>query len=103
MVRSFLNARWPMGSLALTLSLFPSNLVDETTTEYDDALWIWAVCFSPDGKLLATAVGDGVVRVSSRTFVLVITTLVTIISEPNAQHGSTFGAPRFGISPRSES
>ena len=50
-----------MGSLALTLSLFPSILVDETTMEYDDALWIWAVCFSPDGKLLATAVGDGVV------------------------------------------
>ena len=103
MVRSFLSARWPMGSLALTLSLFPSALVDETTAEHEDLLWIWDVCFSPDGKLLATAVEDGVVRVSSRTFVLVITTLVTIISEPNAQHGTTFGAPRFGISPRGES
>ena len=103
MVWSFLSARWPMGSLALTLSLFPSVLVDEPTVEYDDLLHIWAVCFSPDGKLLATAVEDGVVRVSSRTFVLVITALVIIISEPNAQHGTTFGAPRFGISPRGES
>ena len=72
MVWSFLSARWPVGSLALTLSLFPSVLVDETTEEYEDILWIWAVCFSPDGKLLATAVGDGVIRVSSRTFVLAI-------------------------------
>ena len=103
MVWSFLSARWPMGSLALTLSLFPSVLVNETTTGYGDALRIWAVCFSPDGRLLATAVEDGVVRVSSRTFVLVITALVTIISELNAQHGTTFGAPRFGISPRGES
>ena len=102
MVWSFLSG-WPMGSLALTLSLFPSVLVDETTTEYDDALCIWAVCFSPDGKLLATAGDDMVVRVSSRNFVLVITTLVTIVFEPNAQHRTTFGAPRFGISPRGES
>ena len=103
MVWSFLSARWPMGSLTLTLSLFPSVLVDEPTAEYEVLLRIWAVCFSPDGKLLATAVGDGVVRVSFRTFVLVITTIVTIISEPSAQHGTTSGAPRFGISPRSES
>ena len=92
-----------MGSLALTLSLFPSVLVNEPTAEYEDLLYIWAVCFSPDGKLLATAVQDGVVRVSPRTFVLAITTLVTIISELNAQHGTTSGAPRFGISPRGES
>ena len=103
MVWPFLSARWQMGSQALTLSLFPSALVDETTAEHEDLPCIWAVCFSPDGKLLATAVEDGVVQVSSRTFVLVITTLVTIISEPNAQHGTTFGAPRFGISPRGES
>ena len=103
MVRSFLSARWPMGSLALTLSLFPSVLIDETTEEYEDILYILDVCFSPDGKLLATAGDDRVVQVSSRTFVLVITALVTIISEPNAQHGTTFGAPRFGISPRGES
>ena len=92
-----------MGSLALTLPLFPSVLVDEPTAEYRGLLHIWAVCFSPDGKLLATAGDVGVVRVSSRAFVLVITTLVTIISEPNAQHGTTSGAPRFGISPRGES
>ena len=103
MVRSFPSARWPMGSLALTLSLFPSVLVDEPTAGYRGLLHIWDVCFSPDGKLLATAVQDGVVRVSSRTVVLVITTLVTIISEPNAQHGTTFGAPRSGISPTGES
>ena len=103
MVRSFLSARWPMGSLALTLSLFPSVLVDEPTAEYEDLLWIWAVCFSPDGKLLATAGDDMVVRVSFTTFVLVIATLVIIISEPNAQHGTTSGAPRSGISPTGES
>jgi len=103
MVRSFLSACWSMGPLALTLSLFRSVLVDETAAEYDDVLWISDVRFSPDGKLLATAVEDGVVRVSSRTFVLVITTAVTIISEPNVQHRITLGAPRFGISPRGES
>jgi len=103
MVRSFLSACWPMGPLALTLPLFRSVLVDETTAEYEDVLWIWDVCFSPDGKLLATAGEDGVVRVSSRTFVLVIATAVVIISEPNAQHRTTFGTPRFGISPRGES
>ena len=91
MVWSFLSARWLMGSLALTLSLFPSALIDETTAEYEGLLCTWAVCFSPDGKLLATAAEDGVVRVSSRTFVLVITALVTIISEPNAQHGTKIG------------
>ena len=97
MVWSFLSARWPMGSLALTLSLLHSLLVHE------DDLCILDACFSPDGKLLATAGYGMVVRVSSRTFVLVITTLVTITFEPNAQHGSTFGAPRFGISPTGES
>ena len=101
MVWSFLSG-WPMGSLALTLSLFPSVLIDETTEEYEDILYILDVCFSPDGKLLATAGNDMVVRVSFRTFVL-ITTPVTIISEPNAQHGTTSGAPRSGISPRGES
>ena len=84
MVWSFTSARWPMGSLALTLSLFPSVLVDEPTAEYEDLLYIWALCFSPDGKLLATAGDDGVVRVSSRAFVLVITTAVIITSEQNA-------------------
>ena len=103
MVWSFLSARWPMGSLALTLSFFPSALIDEMTTKHENLLCTWAVCFSPDGKLLATAVEDGVVRVSFATFVLVITTAVIITSEPNAQHGTTFGAPRFGISPRGES
>ena len=84
MVWSFLSARWPMGSLALTLSLFPSVLVDETTEEHKNILWILDVCFSPDGKLLATAGEVGVVRVSSRTFVLVITTAVIITFEQNA-------------------
>jgi len=103
MVQSFLSACWPMGPLALTLSLFRSVLVDEIAAESENVLWIWDVRFSPDGKLLATAVEDGMVRVSSRTFVLVITTLVIIISEPNAQHRTTSGAPRFGISPTGES
>jgi len=102
MVLSFLSACWPMEPLALTLSLFRSVLVDETA-DYTGALSILDVCFSPDGKLLATAADDKVVRVSSRTFVLVIATAVIIIFEPNAQHRTTFGAPRFGISPRGES
>jgi len=102
MVRSFLSARWPMGPLALTPSLLHSDLVDETA-DYTEVLYIEDVCFSPDGKLLATAAEDGVVRVSTRTFVLVIATTVIIISELNAHHRTTSGAPRFGISPRGES
>jgi len=90
------------GPLVLTLSLLYSVLVDETI-DHTDVMYIWDVCFSPDGKLLATAAGDKVVRVSSRTFVLAIATAVIIIFEPNAQHRTTFGAPRFGISPRGES
>jgi len=57
---------------------------------------IWSVCFSPDNKLLATGAGDGVVRVGSRTFVLVIFIAVTIIFEANAQHGATFGTLDLG-------
>jgi len=86
-------------ALALTLSFFRSVLVDGTA----GSSIIFDVCFSPDGKLLATAADDKVVRVSSTTFVLVIATAVIIISEPNAQHRTTFDAPRFGISPRGES
>ena len=91
-----------MGPLALTLSLFRSVLVDEDA-DCGGALYIWDICFSPDGKLLATAAGHGVVQVSSRIFVLMIATPVIIISKPNTQHRTTFGAPRFGILPRGES
>jgi len=64
---------------------------DETAEKF-----IWSVCFSPSGKLLATAASDGVVRVSSRTFVLAAVVVVTIIFEANAQHGATFGTLDLG-------
>ena len=102
MVRSFLSACWSMGSMALTPSLLHSVLVDETADNADE-MYTTSVCFSPDGKLLATVGEDTVVRVSSRTFVLVIASAVIIISEPNAQYRTTFVAPRSGISPRDES
>ena len=102
MVRSFLSARWPMGPMALTPSLLHSVLVDETADNAYE-MQFKSVCFSPDGKLLATVGEDKVVRVSSRSFVSVIATAVVIISKPNAQHKTNFGAPRFGISPRGES
>ena len=99
MVLSFPSARWSIGPMALTLSLLYSVLVDETA----DLGYVMSVSFSPDGKLLATVGEDNVVRVSSRSFVSVIATAVVIISKPNAQHKTNFGAPRFGISPRGES
>jgi len=89
-----------MGPLALTSSSLHSSLTDETADKH-----FWSVCFSPDGKLLATGVWDGVIRVGSKTFVLAIVIAVTIIFEANAQHGATFGSllSRFGISLRGES
>jgi len=80
-----------MRPLALTPSSSHSALVDENTNRF-----IWSVCFSPDGKLLATGAEDGVVRVSSRTFALAIVIAVTIIFEANAQHGATFGTLDLG-------
>jgi len=44
----------------LTPSLLHSVLVDEPENRYLK----WSVCFSPDGKMLATGAADGVVRVS---------------------------------------
>jgi len=85
-----------MGPLTLTLSLLRSVLVHETVDSTDGTMSIRNVCFSPDGKLLATAADDGVVRVSSRTFMLTIVTVVIIIFEPNAQHSTTFGALDLG-------
>ena len=54
----------PMRPLVLTPSLLHSVLADKTAGKF-----IWSVCFSPNGKLLATGAEDGVVRVSSRTFI----------------------------------
>ena len=52
---------------------------------------IYSVCFSPDGKLLATGALDGVVRVSSRITILAIVIAVIIIFGANLQHRMTFG------------
>jgi len=80
-----------MGSLALIPSLLHIALVHEPVNKI-----IWSVCFSPDGKLLATGAEDGVIRVGPRTFVLAIVLAVTIIVEANAQHGATFGTLDLG-------
>jgi len=79
----------------LTSSFLHSTLMDEKVLHID-ALGILDVCFSPDGKLLATAGRDGVVRVSSRTFMLAIVIAVITIFEANAQHSATFGALGLG-------
>ena len=77
------------GPLALTSSLLHSGLVHGTMS-------IYSVCFSPDGKLLATGADDGVVRVSSRITILAIVIAVIIIFGANAQHGMIFGALDLG-------
>ena len=56
---------------------------------------ICSVCFSPDGKLLATGAVDGAVRVSSR-ITLAIVIAVTIIVGANLQHRMTFGTLDLG-------
>jgi len=80
-----------MEPLALTPLLLHSVLADKTADRT-----IWSVCFSPDGRLLATGAGDGVVRVSFRTLMLAIKIAIIIIFEANAQHNATFGALDLG-------
>jgi len=79
-----------MGPPALTPLLLHSVLVDET----ENRSLKWSVCFSPDGKLLATAAKDGVVRVSFRISMLAIVIAVTIFE--NAQHSANFDALDLG-------
>ena len=79
------------GPLALTLSLLHSGLVHETMN-----VRIYSVCFSPDGKLLATGAEDRVVRVSSRIIILAIVIAVIIIFGANAQHRMVFGTLDLG-------
>jgi len=80
-----------MEPLALTPSFFHSVLANENTSKS-----IKSVCFSPDGKLLATGDEGGVVRVSFRTFMLAIVIVVTIVFEANAQRRTTFGSLDLG-------
>ena len=89
-----------MGPLDLTPSFLHSVLVDETV-DYNNGQYIWDVCFSPDGRLLATGVGDGMVQVSFRALTMAIVFAV-IIFGADAQH-SDFLRSRFGISPASGS
>ena len=79
------------GPLALTSSLLHSGLVHETMS-----VSIYSVCFSPDGKLLATGALDRAVRVSSRIIILAIVIAVIIIFGANLQHRMTFGTLDLG-------
>ena len=80
-----------MGPLALIPSLLHSTLVHKAAVEF-----ILSVCFSPDGKLLATGAMDGVVRVSSGTFMSATAIIAIIVFEKNAQHRTTSGALDLG-------
>jgi len=79
-----------MGPLALTPPLLHSDLVHENKSKV-----IRSVCFSPDGKLLATGAEDGVVRVSSRIMLAIFITII-IIFGANAQHRMVFGTLDLG-------
>ena len=50
----------------LTVVVLSSVLVDETADNAND-LYIRSVCFSPDGKLLATGAEDKTIRVRPST------------------------------------
>ena len=80
-----LSSRWPTEPLTLTVIVLHSVLVDETADNSND-LYIRSVCFSPDGKLLATGAEDKTIRVSHGTLLLMMITAATVGFECSTKH-----------------
>jgi WD40 repeat protein len=65
--------QWTNGEIRTTLetkifSFFPSVLQDDNVGKENDDLYIRSVCFSPDGKFIATGAEDKQIRVSCYYF-----------------------------------
>ena len=75
---------------------FYSVLVHGTADNMED-LFIMSICFSIDGKLLATGAGDGIIRVRSIVYTLHSCHNIRCFRiEMRAHHAGIFGATDLG-------